>query len=132
MTNYPTIEITNLGSGKWRASAAIDSSINVSHLRDAESVSSIAQGEFMDFEGELRAQLDEQERVRDRNIRVTAASFRNEQDDEAVVHSTLIIEFTKCDATDPQCNDVVGLIVKDAVAELREALARDLAQYVQR
>lgn len=68
MTNYPTIEFTNLRDGKWRASAAIDSPIKISHLRDAESVSSIANGEFADFEEGLKAQLEEQDRVRDRHI----------------------------------------------------------------
>lgn len=49
-----------------------------------------------------------------------------------MVQSTVIIEFTKCDATDSRCDDTVGLIIKDSVAELRKALASDLAQYVRR
>jgi hypothetical protein len=130
-TNYPTIEIENLGDGRWRASAVIDTPIDRSHLRDAGSISSIAEGEFSDFEEELRAQLNDGDRVQDRHIRVSSVSFRGDQDEDVVVQSTLIIEFTKCDATDTRCDDIVGMIIKDAISELRKELARDLAQYLE-
>lgn len=127
--NRPTIEVTNGQNGRMTASAVLDSRISISHLRDAESIGSIVDGEFLDVEEELKIVLGDNVRARDRNIRVSSVSFRGDHEHDVVVQSTLLIDFTQCDATDPRCNDVVGLIVYDAVAELRKSLARDLAQY---
>jgi len=128
--NRPTIEVTNGENGRMTASAVLDSRISISHVRDAESVASIAGGEFLDVEEELKVVLGDNTQARDRDIRVSSVSFRGDHEQDVVVQSTLLIELTQCDATDPRCDDVVGLIIDDAVAELRKALARDLTQYI--
>jgi hypothetical protein len=128
--NRPTIEVTNGANGRMTASAVLDSRISISHLRDAKSITSIAEGEFLDVEEELKIVLGDNERARDRNIRVSSVSFRGDHEQDVVVQSTLLIELTQCDATDPRCSDVIGLIINDAVGELRKALAGDLAQYI--
>jgi len=128
--NRPTIKVTNGENGRKTASAVLDSRISISHLRDAESIASIAEGEFLDVEKELKIVLGEDERAKDRNIRVSSVSFRGDHEKDVVVQSTLLIELTQCDATDPRCDDVIGLIINDAVGGLRKALAGDLAQYI--
>jgi hypothetical protein len=128
--NRPTIEVTNGENGRMTASAVLDSRISITRLRDAQSIASIAEGEFLDVEEELKIVLGDNERARDRDIRVSSVSFRGDQEHDVVVQSTLLIELTRCNGSDPQCDDVIGLIVKDAVGELRRALARDLAQYL--
>jgi hypothetical protein len=129
--NRPTIEVTNGENGRMTASAVLDSRISISHLRDADSIASITEGEFLDVEEELKIVLGDNQRARDRNVRVSAVSFRGDHEHDVVVQSSLLIELTQCDATDPRCNDVIGLIIDDAVGELRKALATDLAQYLE-
>lgn len=127
--NRPTTEITNHGDGKWSASGVLDSRISTSHLLAPESAASIAEGEFLDVEEELKATLGDGESAKDRGIRVSAVSFPGDRDGDLVVQSTLLIELMRCDATDPQCSDMIGLIIRDAVAELRKALAAELQRY---
>jgi len=130
--SVPTIEVTNLGNDRWSASTVFETTISTSHLRDADSIFSIAQGEFLEVERELKILLGDDDRAKDRDIRATAVSFRGDREREVVAQRSLLIELTRCTVSDSTADDVIGQIIEAAVGELRKALAADLAQYIER
>jgi hypothetical protein len=126
--NHPTIDVTFGENGEVTATAVIDTQISTSLLRDADSVTSIAEGEFLDIRDDLKATHGEGDRAKDRGIYSSVASFPGD-DGYVVAQGTLTIEYTRCAATDPPCNDVVGSIVNDAIEELRKWLRTELEPY---
>jgi hypothetical protein len=129
--NRPTIEITYGNNGEVKATAAIETPVHASLLRDRDSVASISAGEFDDVDDDLKGHFDVTRSAKDRKIHVSVASYPGDNERDVVVQSFLTVEFTRCDATDPPCNDVIGAIIKAAVAELRRALRTELEPYAQ-
>ena len=126
----PTIEITYGAHGEVKATAAIEEKFHESVLHDRDSVASISAGEFDDVEDELKGNFDVSRSAKDRKIHVSIASYPDDDAGEVIVQSVLTIEFTRCEATDPPCDDVVGAIIKVAIAELRQALRTELENYI--
>lgn len=127
----PTIEITYGNSGEVKASAAIETPVHASLLRDRGSVASVSAGEFDDVKDDLEGHFDVTRAAKDRKIHVSVASYPGDNEGDVVVQSFLTVEFSRCDSTDPPCNDVIGAIIKAAIAELRQALQAELEPYTE-
>lgn len=127
--NHPTIEITFGDHGRVKAQAVIDVQLLGSLVRDADAVASVAAGEFVDVQEELKEMVDDTDRAKDRAIYPSVAAFPGDREGDVVFQGTLTIEWTKCDATDPPCNDVVGSIIDDAIDELRRHMRDELTAY---
>jgi hypothetical protein len=127
--NRPTIEITYGDNGEVKATAAIEIPVHASLLRDRDSVASVSAGEFDDVDDDLKCHFDVTRSARDRKIHVSVASYPGDNEGDVAVQSFLTVEFTRCDATDPRCNDVIGAIINDAIDELRKWLLTELESY---
>ncbi|TDZ79584.1 hypothetical protein DE4585_03331 [Mycobacteroides salmoniphilum] len=77
-------------------------------LRGRDSVASVSSGEFDDIDDDLQSQFDVTRSAKDRKIHVLVESYRGDDEGDVVMQSFLMVEFTRCDATDPLCNDMIG------------------------
>src|SRR5689334_22760644 len=126
--NHPTIRVDFGDNGRVKLTAVIDSQLSKSLLGDPDSIASIAANEFTDVQDDLKSHVQEDRSARDRAIYPSVASFEGE-DGLIMFQGTLTIEFTRCDATDPRCDDIVGAIINDAIADLRKWLRDELESY---
>ncbi|CAJ1496482.1 hypothetical protein MU0083_001430 [[Mycobacterium] kokjensenii] len=123
--NPPTVEVEFGDNGRVKLTAVIDTALSKSLLSDPDSIASIADNEFTDVQHELTHHAPEDRSAKDSAIYQSVASFDG-GDDLLVFQGTLTIEFTRCDATDPRCNDIVGAIINDAIRDLRKWLRAEL------
>lgn len=129
--NRPTIEITYGSNGEVKATAVIEILVRASLLRDRNSVASVSAGEFDDIDDHLKSHFDVTLSAKDRKIHALVSPNPGDDEGDVVMQSFLTVEFTRCDATDPPCDDVIGEIIKEAIRELRQTFRTELELYVQ-